>query len=193
MSITKCYDTLKFDYYQNIDKFLMLDDFLKHNKVMMKLIKNNIDFGNYYEIDIYERNCIRKVKSVLGKLVVTNDDFKLFLKNYKLIKNNKMKTMCTNYQELIDYIHKRVRSYLDSMILTERINELSFKFQGSIKDFEDEKTCGVCLEDYKNDQEVCRLPCDHFCCKACTENWFKIPQDGSPAKFQCPFCRDDCT
>ena len=70
---------------------------------------------------------------------------------------------------------------------------MSFKFQGSIKDFEDEKSCGVCLKDYEEDQEICRLPCDHLCCRNCTEKMFAIPEDGTEAQFQCPICREDCT
>ena len=70
---------------------------------------------------------------------------------------------------------------------------MSFKFQGSIKDFEDEKSCGVCLKDYEEDQEICRLPCDHLCCRNCTEKMFAILEDGTEAQFQCPICRKDCT
>ena len=70
---------------------------------------------------------------------------------------------------------------------------MSFKFQGSIADYEDEKSCCVCLEDYEKDQEICHLSCNLLCCRKCTEGMFAVPADGSKVNVQCPICRDDCT
>ena len=61
------------------------------------------------------------------------------------------------------------------------------------EDHEDEKSCSVCLNDYETDQEVCRLPCNHFCCRVCTEKMFSTPNQGLKSNILCPICRDDCS
>ena len=71
---------------------------------------------------------------------------------------------------------------------------MSFRYQGLPEDFEDK--CPVCLEDYEIDQEVCRLPCNHLCCRVCTERVFSTPILDNPEEYgyivSCPICRDNC-
>ena len=52
---------------------------------------------------------------------------------------------------------------------------MSFEFAGPAEEFEGEESCGTCLEDYEVGMEVCRLPCNHLCCRSCTEKMFAIP------------------
>ena len=110
-----------------------------------------------------------------------------------LIKKSKFNAKCSTYAELQDYIEQRIKDYFNSEISVENINQMSFRFQGSIEDCEDEKSCSVCLNDYEKDQEVCRLPCNHFCCRVCTEKMFSTPNPGLTSNILCPICRDDCT
>ena len=127
----------------------------------------------------------------MKKSVITNDDVNIFLENHFLVENLGIK--CRNYEELSVYIERRARSYHDRKVSIERINEITVHFNGSTGYFQDDKSCGVCLKNYEEDQEVCHLPCTHFFCRNCTENMFVNPPDGSKRSFQCPVCRDDCT
>ena len=110
-----------------------------------------------------------------------------------LVGKNDLKNKFLNYKELCFYIRTRCKSYYNCEVSPTHIAEITFRFKGTIDNFEGENSCAVCLEGYEIDQEVCRLPCDHFCCRSCTIEMFNIPNDGSRANFQCPVCRDDCS
>ena len=181
---------LSLDSSDNFEHSLNLDDVSE-----LELKINNLEevFTMSYVFDEVEEEIIRKIKTSLKRSVILDEDIHLFLENNYLVDKNDLKSNCTNYIELQTYIDSRCESYRYEKVSTGHIYKMVFKFQGSIKNFEDEKSCCVCLEDYKKDQEVCRLPCNHFCCRNCTEKMFAIPEDGSTAYFQCPICRDDCT
>ena len=170
-------------------KILKLEDIVK----LVEELDKDGETGLTYDTYIVEVEIIKTLKHKLGKSVITNEDISKFLENYFLVGKKQLGTKFSNYKQLEAYIDSRVYSYRDRKVSTGHIENISFKFQGSIKDFEDEKSCSVCLEDYEEDQEVCRLPCNHFCCRKCTEGMFAVPEDGSKAYFQCPICRDDCT
>ena len=178
----------------NLDKcddFLRLEDFQKFNEVF-----NSDDLTKkYYKTKFnMEKYSVYKILNfVREKLGYEKSDFLPFFENHYLLEKSKFNPKCSTYKELRDYIVRRREDYLDETISSENIQKMSFKFKGSIEDFEEEKSCGICLEDYEKDQEVCHLPCNHFCCRSCTEKMFAIPDDGSDARFQCPLCRDDCT
>ena len=125
--------------------------------------------------------------------VLTNQDIHNFLENNLLVEKSVFYTKCSTYADLKEYIEQRIEDYCDEKISAENINQMSFKFQGSIEGYEDEISCTVCLSDYKTDQEVCRLPCNHFCCKVCTERMFSTPNQGLRSNILCPICRNDCT
>ena len=146
-----------------------------------------------YEFDVVKEEVAKTIKHKLRRSVLTEEDISQFLDNHFLVDKANIGTKCSNYKELAIFIKNRVDSYYDETVSTSHIENISFNFKGSIKDFEDEKSCCVCLEDYEEDQEVCRLPCNHFCCRNCTEQIFAIPEDGSKLHFKCPICRDDCT
>ena len=174
----------------NFEQFLKLDDFVKLDEKIS--ILNELS-NSTHTIVLVKEEVIKRMKIVLKKSVISNEDIQMFLCNHYLIEKKDIKTNCSNYKELKDYIHSRVKSYTNKTVCKRHINKMSFKFQGSIKHFENKKSCCVCLEDYEKDQEICHLPCNHFCCRNCTEEMFAIPEDGSYANFQCPICRDDCT
>ena len=102
----------------------------------------------------------------------------------------------SNYKDLRAYIDQRVIDYCDLKISTESINEMCFKYQGFTEELKDVETCPLCLEDYKIDQEVCCLPCNHLCCRDCTEKMFSTPILDNPEEYgyidSCPICRDNC-
>ncbi|KAH8739506.1 asparagine-rich protein [Cryptosporidium ryanae] len=49
---------------------------------------------------------------------------------------------------------------------------------------EDKKTCLICLENFKDKQEILWLPCTHCFCKCCITSWFN-------RGAVCPICKDD--
>ena len=177
--------SLNINYPYNIDNSLKIKDVVKFAKKCEKY--KQIE----YHTDQVEAEIVETIKSKLKKSLITKEDIQQFLENNFLVDKENLGTKCSNYKELSDYIDSRVDNYFDEKVSIEHINNISFTFQGSIKNFEDEKSCGVCLEDYEGNQEVCRLPCNHFCCRNCTEEMFAIPKEY--AYFQCPICRDDCT
>jgi hypothetical protein len=44
------------------------------------------------------------------------------------------------------------------------------------------ETCSICLENFKEDDSVYKLKCDHVYHKTCLDTWFKI-------KNNCPMCK----
>ena len=120
---------------------------------------------------------------------ITAKNIEKFFETNFLVPKKSLKTKLSNYKELADYINERADNYRDSKVSRERISHLTIVLKGPVK----EKSCGVCFEDYEKGQEVCRFPCNHFCCGKCTKQMFEIPNDGSDALFQCPICRHDCT
>ena len=173
-----------FEQFMKIDNVYELQLKIKTNKEVSSI---------KYKFDHVEEEIIERIRIVLNKSDISDEDIQLFLENHYLVDKNDLENNCSNYKELQAYIENRDENYCSSTVSTEHIKRMSFMFQGSIKDYKDEKSCCVCLEDYKKDQEVCRLPCNPFCCRKCTEEMFAIPDDGSKANFQCPICRDDCT
>ena len=161
---------------ESFEDFIKLDEFMKYisEKTEIEETYPNADFGS----------CIglRKCRNL------NIEDIKTFFDNNFLVGKEDLKTKCSNYDELQAYIEKREDDYLHCKVSAERINELSFNFQESIPDYEEEKSCAVCLEDYEENQEVCQFPCNHFCCRNCTEEMFQRNE-----LFQCPLCRGDCT
>ena len=161
---------------ESFEDFIKLDEFMKYISEKTEIEENypNADFGS----------CIglRKCRNL------NIEDIKTFFDNNFLVDKEDLKTKCSNYDELQAYIEKREDGYLQSKVSAERINELSFNFQESIPGYEEEKSCAVCLEDYKENQEVCQFSCNHFCCRNCTEEMFQRNE-----LFQCPLCRGDCT
>ena len=182
--------TLTLDNSDNYENLLNLDDV---SELDLKVDSFKDFHIMRYVVPQFKETIISRIKIVLNKLVISDEDIQLLLQHHYLVDKNDLKSNCSNYRELQTYIHSRAENYCRRTVSTGHINRMSFKFQGSIKDYEDKKSCCVCLEDYEIDQEICHLPCNHFCCRSCTEGMFAVPEDGSRANFQCPICRADCT
>ena len=124
---------------------------------------------------IYEANRDKIIQVIQSKFRMsrTTDHIRLFLKHMFLVDNNKINNNCLTYEQLSDYIRTRCINYENNQGISKvHINKMSFKFKGSIPNFDDVKSCGVCLEDFEKYQEICRLPCNHFFHKTCTEKAF---------------------
>ena len=137
-----------------------------------------------------------EVRKKVGKSALTVEDVEKFLESNYFFDNKDFDIKKSNYKDLKAYIEQRCVDYCESKISTENINEMSFRYQGVTEDVKDKETCPLCIEDYKIDQEVCRLPCNHLCCRVCTEVMFSTPFLGNPEEYgyivSCPICRDNC-
>ena len=174
--------------------FLKLEDFFKLDETFdesTRRTSRTTEVGTTFKY--YKKEILNAIRLKQGKSVLKTQDIHQFFKNHMLIKKSKFNAKCSTYAELQDYIEQRIKDYCNSEISVENINQMSFRFQGSIEDCEDEKSCSVCLNDYETDQEVCRLPCNHFCCRVCTEKMFSTPNQGLRSNILCPICRDNCT
>ena len=180
-------------HYTDIDTSKSCEEFIKLDNVGQSAVKIveldslNKEFYQKFHWALNRTEMFKRAKSVLKKDV---KELKPFLQNHFLVDD--IRTKCSNYKEMQIHINRRIDSYDRNEVSLERIDELSFKFEGSIENFEDQLSCGICFNEFEKNQEICHLPCNHFFCRKCTEKWFKIPEDGSYANFQCPFCRDDC-
>ena len=119
----------------------------------------------------------------------------------------------TSYRLLSRKLERRTIDFRKNRISTERMEELSFTFDDAAgRILVDNTQCSVCLEDYENDQIVCRMPCGHLFHRYCLDGWLK-PQrcwggpnsededyagaeaeenDRESKKFHCPNCRQYC-
>ena len=178
---------------ESFEDFIKIDEFMKYisEATEIKQTYPNANFEIYVYISVDDEELENIIKSILGLRrcrKLRSEDIRKFYDNNFLVDKEVLKTKCSNYEELQAYIEKRLNDYKQSKVSAERINEFSFNFHYPIPGFEDEKSCVVCLEDYKEGQEICRLPCNHFCCRVCTEEMFQKNE-----LFQCPICRGDCT
>ena len=179
----------KFNIINDGNDFLKLTDVLVIDEIIHESTGRKVAIcTESYKTEILDAIRLKQKKSVL-----TNQDIHQFLENHLLIEKSVFYTKCSTYEDLKEYIEQRIDDYCDEEISAENINQMSFKFQGSIEGYEDEKSCTVCLSDYETNQEVCRLPCNHFCCRVCTERMFSTPNQGLRSNILCPICRDDCT
>ena len=173
------------------EEFLKFNDVLKLRDVMDFFRTNKKTITHVYDIKENEKAIYDTVKVKLGKSSITIENVKQFIENNYLI--DIFNTKCSNYKDYAAHIRQRIDDYVNSKVSVEHINEMSFRFQGPIEGFEDKTSCPVCLEDYGMDQEICRLPCNHFCCRVCTERMFSTANEGMQSNILCPVCRDDCT
>ena len=174
----------------SFNNFLKLEDFLKHHDIFIDMIGHGRITDACFKIS---DSVIDRIKNVQNVSKLTKKDVLQFLENNFLVDRDTFKTEFTNYKDLSDSILKRSHDYCRGVVSVERIDEMSFEYQEEIEDFEEEKSCCVCLEDYEVGQQVTKLPCNHFLCRKCAEEIFKVPLNGTRARFQCPTCRDDCT
>ena len=182
-------------YKKTINITLHGNDFIKLEDILniIELTDKNTGGGVWISALCYKREIIDAIKLKQGKPFLTMQDVHQYFENNCLFEKSDFNTNCSTYADLADHIEQRIEDYCGEEISVENINQMSFRFRGSIKDYEDEESCPICLNDYETDQEVCRLPCNHFCCRNCTEKMFSTPNEGLQSSFLCPICREDCT
>jgi len=49
-----------------------------------------------------------------------------------------------------------------------------------------EKKCSICIDEYKDDDDIIVLPCKHYFHKNCVQEWLK------EYNYKCPICRKEC-
>ena len=171
----------------NCEDFLKLEDFktcIKKMQDFSKIYIGSITLS--YEVVYNQLNIVSKIECVLGRQPITLDDIEKFSETNLLVEKSDLNTDISNYEDLTSYIGSRLEDFYHKRLSQKRIEELSFNFKTAEENSENKESCGICLEDYSEDQQVCKLPCGHLLCRPCSEKWFK---DSS----QCPICRDDCT
>ena len=170
-----------------IEEFIKQEEYIICcHKLLENMYNSFVDAYDSFDVTYNQESINATMKNALGKQLLNEEDIKTFSETNLLVDNCELKTKFLSYKDLSDYIEERARCYMKEKITPDRIEEMSFKFQEPIENFEDQKSCGICMNDYVKDQEICHLPCNHFVCRKCIETWFR-------EKFQCPFCRDDCT
>ena len=118
------------------ENILKLEDIVKLNE-KLKTPPSAIGFS--YKLDQEEEAIVKTLKYKLRKSVITNEDLPQFLDNNFLADKEYLGT-----KKLILIVEFKVIE----KVSTSHIENISFKFKVSIN-FEVEKSCGVCLEDYE--------------------------------------------
>ena len=89
-----------------------------------------------------------------------------------------------------DYISRQFLDFIHEVI--ERENSISCNRQtleapvikyNKIKQVYDDKNCSICLDDFKDEDEVYQLKCSHVFHKSCFDEWFKRSN-------KCPLCKN---
>ena len=181
------------DCSSSSDGFIKLDDVVKCGDKITEYVNFNKVFYHHCIWTFHNDEILKRAGLKLKQEEIDERLEECITQSNFLIEDLTTETKCSNYKHLQDHVRERIYDYCHSEVSTERINKISLKFDGKIENFENEISCNICFNDFENDQEICRLPCNHFLCKVCALKWFIIPQNGSDANFQCPFCRDDCT
>ena len=172
------------------------EDFLSKDDALTISELFNDDTYLVPDVKCKHRKILETLKEKMGKPTVTVEDVHQFVESNYLFDNKNLIIKKSNYKDLIAYIEQRIIDYCSAKISTENINEMSFRYQGFKNELGDVESCPLCLEDYKTDQEVCRFPCNHLCCRVCTERMFSTPIMDNPEEYgynvSCPLCRDNC-
>ena len=172
------------------------EDFLSKNDALRISELSSDDTYLVLDRTYTHRKFIETLKEKMEKSGITVKNVQQFVESNYLFDNKNLIIKKSNYKDLIACIEQRTIDYCSAKISTENINEMSFRYQGFEKEVEDVENCPLCLEDFKKDQEVCRLPCNHLCCRVCTEKMFSTPRLNNPERYgyhvSCPICRDNC-
>ena len=179
---------LKFNYSGNCDQFLNFENFLRHFKANKKVVEN-VPYDIIFNLSQDTSRQKSRICKVLEKYPVTNEVSKMFFKTHFLVPKEVLNTKLSNYDELARHIDGRIDGYQASVVSAERIEEMSFAFEGSVEGLKGEP-CPICMDEYEKGRQVCRFPCGHFCCRKCTEGTFKFPETNGA---RCPLCNDDCS
>jgi hypothetical protein len=90
-----------------------------------------------------------------------------------------------------DYISRQFLHFINEVI--EREHSLSCNARklevpiikyNEIEQIYDNKNCSICLDDFKDEDEVYQLDCSHVFHKSCFDEWFKRSN-------KCPLCKNN--
>ena len=92
----------------------VFEQFMKIDNVyeLQLKIKTNKDVSSIkYKFVHEEEKIIERIKIVLNKSVISDEDIELFLENHYLVDKKDLKNNCSNYKQLKAYIYGKVESY----------------------------------------------------------------------------------
>ena len=100
-----------FYYSRSLEEFLPLDYFLKYFDTHVKLKNSPTELEHRFCIRVEKHKIRNKVKMVLKKRNITNDDLKMFFKNHYLVNEANCKSKFLHYKEMYAFIDERISNY----------------------------------------------------------------------------------
>ena len=170
-----------FNYSKNGLNFLSLnslkelkDKIYLWNETFCKQVSIDCSFNfNYQNLKkIISLSINKNVNSVEG---YKNLCYDTFLGNTKSQNNQK----CSSYEDLYKTLSKRHDAFFEGKVSRTYFNQLCCTSEGSTDENGERFKCNICLGELEIGAEVCRLPCGHFNCKTCIEEWFDIRTENS--------------
>ena len=126
------------------------------------------NFNNNFQMNNFNGN--------YGNMMMNNMNNNMGMNNmFYNMDMNMMNNMPNNMNMNDDNMNNGVPSDIIDCLNTTQLDDVS-KLQ------DDKKNCVICLEDFKNGDEVLYLPCFHLFHKTCLLNWFRGHDD-------CPICK----
>ena len=90
------------------EQFMKIDDVYQ---LQLKIKTNKEVSSIKYKFIHEEKKIVERIKIVLKKSVISDEDIQLFLENHYLVDKKDLKNNCSNYKQLKAYIYGKVESY----------------------------------------------------------------------------------
>lgn len=138
---------------------------------------NNLIINKFKQIKYYNLNSDLSninIKFNINKIII-NDSY---IKIYKFIQNNlNLNYLKFNWNNYIILQNQKNEKYQKILNFNNSIINKNIKITNEIQ-------CSICLENFSNQNDVCKTNCNHYFHKNCLQTW-------SEKKFNCPVCRSD--
>ena len=128
---------------------------------------NNNNNGNQYPIYNYNNT---------GEIMIVNPFFLEVLLGVCTFY-----TIYSTYKIICNHRNRRRESGNQERLLENRINRIKKEEINFTNDLEN-KECSVCLEEFKENELLIKLECNHYFHGKCIHDWFK-------SNMNCPLCR----
>ena len=153
------------------------EHFLGYEKFLF-FIRNNVKLWEDYEsFDITavfcEHRIVRFIESLFQKPISElNKESVSSLEDLWLVTDLKWKNTKCPIKDLLKKLERRFEDFDDDTISNERIEELSFTLDVATSHLVTDSQCSVCIDEFKEKQVLCRMPCGHCFHEKCTKDWF---------------------
>lgn len=161
----------------------LLDNYQDENIIIRELkifLQNNgfdnIDQVNDFLLEFYQNFGIDINIETIRNINLENQDQVLNVDNYLNEINNFFDIMD---QLLADYNDED----LEDVVITLKDDKKITKIK---KLSDDDEKCSVCLEKINKDEDIWKLPCNHFYHQDCIKKWL------TEYNYKCPICREPC-